>query len=100
MRQGGRAPGLRVRCLRCLIGTAPVDCECVLQPGAAVQRQHGHVRPLGYPLGLRVRLVDVVTLREGLKLVRKLDGAAPLSSTVASEILPWSSVQLDEDLDA
>ena len=43
---------------------------------------------------------DIVMLREGLKLARKLGGTAPLSSAVISEITPGSSVQSDDDWDA
>ncbi|KIP02326.1 hypothetical protein PHLGIDRAFT_130794 [Phlebiopsis gigantea 11061_1 CR5-6] len=43
---------------------------------------------------------DIVMLREGLKLARKLGGTAPLSSAVINEISPGSAVQSDDDWDA
>jgi choline dehydrogenase len=45
-------------------------------------------------------ILDIVMLREGLKLARKLGNTAPLSSAVLSEISPGSSVQSDDDWDA
>ena len=43
---------------------------------------------------------DLVMLREGLKLARKLGGTAPLSSAVLNEISPGTAVQSDDDWDA
>ena len=43
---------------------------------------------------------DVVVLREGLKLARKIGQTAPLSSAVGQETTPGSSVQSDDDWDA
>ncbi|KAF7770784.1 CAZyme family AA3 [Agaricus bisporus var. burnettii] len=42
---------------------------------------------------------DVVTMREGLKLARKIGGAAPLNSVVGDEIAPGSQVVSDDDWD-
>ncbi|KAI0637465.1 GMC oxidoreductase [Trametes polyzona] len=42
---------------------------------------------------------DVVILREGLKLVRKIGNTAPLSGVMGDEITPGPSVQSDDDWD-
>ena len=42
---------------------------------------------------------DVVVLREGLKLARKIGQTAPLCSAVGQETTPGSSVQSDDDWD-
>jgi hypothetical protein len=44
--------------------------------------------------------VDVVAMREGLKLARKIAGTAPLNSVVGDEITPGSTVASDNDWDA
>jgi len=42
---------------------------------------------------------DIVMLREGLKLARKLGQTAPLSSAMTTELLPGSNVTSDDDWD-
>lgn len=44
--------------------------------------------------------LDVVLLREGLKLARTLGSTQPLNGTIASEISPGSNVVTDADWDA
>jgi len=43
---------------------------------------------------------DRRTLRDGLKLVRRIVGAAPLSAFVARELAPGADIESDDDLDA
>ncbi|TFK85315.1 GMC oxidoreductase [Polyporus arcularius HHB13444] len=43
---------------------------------------------------------DIVILREGLKLARKLGATAPLSAAVVGEVQPGTSVQSDADWEA
>jgi len=43
---------------------------------------------------------DRRTIRDGLKLVRRIVGAAPLSAFVARELAPGADKQSDDDLDA
>src|SRR5579864_672125 len=43
---------------------------------------------------------DRRTLRDGLKLVRRIVGAAPLSAFVARELAPGADIASDDDLDA
>ncbi|MGC2411785.1 MAG: GMC oxidoreductase, partial [Stellaceae bacterium] len=43
---------------------------------------------------------DRRTIRDGLKLVRRIVGAAPLSTFVARELAPGADKQSDADLDA
>ena len=43
---------------------------------------------------------DIVMLREGLKLARKIAATEPLSSAIISELSPGTSVQTDDDWDA
>lgn len=43
--------------------------------------------------------IDVVALREGLKLARKIGQTAPLSQSLTDELSPGSSVSSDDDWD-
>src|SRR5229473_6471311 len=43
---------------------------------------------------------DRRTIRDGLKLVRRIVGAAPLSAFVARELAPGADIESDDDLDA
>jgi 4-pyridoxate dehydrogenase len=43
---------------------------------------------------------DRRTLRDGLKLVRRIVGAAPLGAFVARELAPGADIESDDDLDA
>ncbi|KAG8892751.1 hypothetical protein FRC01_013973 [Tulasnella sp. 417] len=43
---------------------------------------------------------DVVMLREGIKLARKIGQTAPLSESVVSEVIPGPDVQTDEQWEA
>ena len=43
---------------------------------------------------------DRRTIRDGLKLVRRIVGAAPLSAFVARELAPGADIESDADLDA
>jgi choline dehydrogenase len=45
-------------------------------------------------------VIDVVAMREGLKLARKIAGTAPLNSVVGDETSPGSQVASDDDWDA
>src|SRR5438132_247271 len=43
---------------------------------------------------------DRRTIRDGLKLVRRIVGTAPLSTFVARELAPGADIERDDDLDA
>ncbi|OSD01865.1 GMC oxidoreductase [Trametes coccinea BRFM310] len=85
----------------------PVDGSATVAIQAALQHPYSHGRvyiTTSDPFTLPVidpqylsHNADLVLLREGLKLARKIGNSPPLSNALGDEVTPGSSVQSDED---